>query len=374
MSSSSSSPSAPSMSRRYESLEELLKQAGYKETRIFTPQRPPNVHSSSQSNKCETKPGSVRDVLKLFSSWVKGDDDDDDGQPTLRHASSVPHMRSRRAQQQHQQQQPPVPTWFTSLFSQMSHRGSYTAPSTPNGKRRARPLPRLLSNPRRPTRSHVSVTMTSVVCRPHSSSRPANKCLCRSAKRSDSISTSTTSILDLQSDSSRSSSQAEGSSTSGSSRISTASARLGAKSTALRSRRAGVPLLVPELHCPPRAGCHICSIRGGASDSFHQDQQEQYKACDRGRDCVRAFQCSPTRQQCQTASFFHSTEDPHRKNNYDSNEGRHYDDDNDDDDIFNGNTNFRHIKHATMMDGDESNYFYETLLLQSCKLPFFVRC
>ncbi|GJJ10471.1 hypothetical protein Clacol_004697 [Clathrus columnatus] len=323
------------MSRRYESLEELLKQAGYKETRIFTPQRPPHSQHP-QSNKSETKSGSVRDVLKLFSNWVKGDDDGE--RPTLRHVSSVPHMRGRRTQQH----QPPVPTWFMSLFSQVSQGGSRTAPSTPNGKRRAGPLPRLLSNPRRPTSSHVSVTMASVVCRPHSSSsKSSSKCPCRLAKRSDSTSTSSTSVtgVSLYTISSRSSTQAEGSNASSSTFFS-------AKPTAVHSRRSrtstGVPTLVPELHGPSRPECHVCSC----SISGHQ---QQCLARGRGRGRVRTPQCSPPRQEHPTDSLF---EGARRKSTYD-NESRNDRNDIDDDDFFDdNNNNYRRINY-TNMDGDE---------------------
>lgn len=364
---SSSTSSSSSASRRYESLEELLKQAGYKDTRIFTPQRPPQ--SQSQNSRPGTKSGSVRDVLKLFSNWVKRDDDET--QPTLRHSSSAPHMRSRRLQHQHQHQQQqhqpvPVPTWFTSLFSQMttSQRGSRTAPSTPKGKRRARPLPLLLSNPHRPTTSHVSVTMSSVVCRPHSaSSRSANKNPCDCAgKRSDSNSASSVSVFEvsLHTVSSRSSStQAEGSSTtSGSSRTSAGSALFGARPTTLHSRRVrastGVPLLVSELQYPSRSGCRVWSHRSSSDHVPCQNQPEHCIACGKGRDYAKASRCSPYRQQQQQRSkdtLFNLPDESRRRSTCNFNDPFRYDDENDDDYVVFDDELSQHMNQS--VDGDE---------------------
>lgn len=131
----------------YETLEDLLTEAGYKETRIFTPEAPDRAAAASTS---KLNVGGA--VVKLWSTWMSREPSASDT-PTarpLRHAMSAPHIPRHR-------QVPPSPSWLTSLFVPR------TPPSTPS--RRRPTAPRLLSNPR-VTSSHVVVTRTNVVCRP----------------------------------------------------------------------------------------------------------------------------------------------------------------------------------------------------------------
>ena len=145
-------------SHMYETLEDLLREAGYKETRIFTPEAPERGGTSSSSSG-ETVGGTV---VKLLSTWMTRHVDPD-ATPTpspnttpkrpLRHTLSAPQMPAR-----HAKHAPPSPSWLTSLFSPR------TPPSTPQ---RQRPTtPRLLSAHPRAASSHAVVTMTNVVCRP----------------------------------------------------------------------------------------------------------------------------------------------------------------------------------------------------------------